>query len=366
MISSLPLLPPRDKVEGYTKAFFERVWPIVPVVDQASLQAEIDNVLDLQSKYVEAFYAHLTPINITNLSIIYTVVCIGIDETSGRLTETSTAYLTAAYGLYGHLVALPYATSVQALTLLAVALRGQSKDGQAWQVLGQAIRIAHSIGLHKPAQHQDGPLAPESSPVNSPLNSRIWLSCCALERLMQLECGRPSQLSDKDMEEPPVGLVPPTGPNYFTAWISLARIMGQISDRFYSRRPTSSLDLFETVQYLDGMLLDWEKSLPDGVRASQDGVYDIEQETEGYQPHLASFLSMQFYLVSRYLGAEVHPGHSQLTFFLGTHDPPPPLTHLPPKKLRRRDKAPPRKSPLLQQTVQHSAHLLRRRPLHHT
>ena len=299
LISALPLLPPRDKIEGYTKAFFERVWPIIPVVDQVSLQAEIDHVLDLQSKYVEAFYAHLTPINITNLSIIYTVICIGIDETSGRLTEASTAYLTAAYGLYGHLVALPYATSVQALILLAVALRGQSKDGQAWQVLGQAIRIAHSIGLHKPAQTQNGDTAHGSSLSNNPLNSRLWWSCCALERLIQLECGRPSQLGDNDVETSRSGLISIAGPDYFTAWISLARVMGQISDRFYSRRPTSSLDLFETVQRLDRMLVDWEKSLPDGVRASQDGMYGGEQEAEGYQPHLASFLSMQFHLVSR-------------------------------------------------------------------
>lgn len=300
LITSLPLLPPRDKIEGYTKVFFERVWPIVPVVDQAALQAEIDHVLDLQSRFAEAFYAHLTPINVTNLSIIYAVICIGVDETAGRLTKMSTTYLTAAYGLYGHLVALPYATSVQALTLLAVALRGQSKDGQAWQVLGQAIRIAHSIGLHKPAHTQGGPRAPVPSLVSSPLNNRLWWSCYALERVMQLECGRPSQLGDKDMETPPSGLASTGTPDYFAAWVGLTRIMGQISDRFYSRRPTSSLDLFETVQYLDRMLLDWEKSLPDGVRQSQDGVYGGEQETGDLQPHLVSFLSMQFHLVCRY------------------------------------------------------------------
>ena len=299
LISSLPLLPPRDKIEGYTKVFFERVWPIVPIVDQAALQAEVDHVLDLQSRYAEAFYAHLTPINITNLCIIYTVICIGADEVSGRLTETSTAYLTAAYGLYGHLVALPYVTSVQALTLLAVALKGQSKDGQAWQVLGQAIRIAHSIGLHNPTHTQGGSAVPGPSPVNSPLNSRLWWSCCALERLMQLECGRPSQLSDKDMDRPPSGLMLTTGPDYFTAWIALAKIMGEIADRFYSRRPTSSLDLFETVQDLDRMLVNWEKSLPDGVRPSQDGMDGVEHEAEGHLPHIASFLSMQFHLVSR-------------------------------------------------------------------
>lgn len=300
---SLPLLPPRDKIEVYTKAFFERVWPLFPIVCQAVLQAEIDHVVELQSKYSEAFYTHLTPASIINLSVIYTVICIGIDEVSARLTEESTSYLTASYGLYGHLIAQPYVTSVQGLTLLAVALRGQLKDGQAWQVLGQAIRIAHSIGLHKQIEvdgHSDhrntGPSA-----ANNQLQSRLWWSCCALERLMQLESGRPSQLGE-DTGRLTSKLPGATGtePDYFTAWIRLSRIMGQISDRFYSRRPTSSLDLFETVQYLDRMLLDWERSLPDGVRLSTGAVYSGEKDPEGYRPHLASFLSMQFHLVSIY------------------------------------------------------------------
>ena len=292
LTASLPLLPPRDEIQVYTKAFFERVWPIFPIIDQAVLQSELDHLVELQHKYSEAFHTRLAPANVTSLSLIYAVICIGIDEVSGRLTREGTCYLTASYALYGHLVAHPYVTSVQALTLLAVALRGQVKDGQAWQVLGQAIRMAHSVGLHKQIDDLCGHGA--SDPSSELLRSRLWLSCCALERLMQLESGRPSQLSDKEL--PAVQTSPTTtGPNYFKAWIELTIIMGQISDRFYSRRPTSSLELFETVQHLDHMLVDWERSLPEGVRPSQDAAYSGE---EGYQPHIASFLSMQFRLVS--------------------------------------------------------------------
>lgn len=275
------------------------MWPIVPIVDQTVLQAEIDYVVDLQRKYSEAFYTYLTSVNIASLSAIYTIVCIGMDEISGRLTEKSTGYLTAAYSLYGHLVAQPYARSVQALTLLAVALKGQIKDGQAWQVLGQAIRIAYSIGLHKQVQGQCDPQNSEP-PVANLAQSRLWWSCYALERLMQLESGRPTQLGNKDTEMSPSNIPPAAIPDYFTAWVALTRIMGQISDRFYSRRPTSSLDLFETVQYLDRLLLDWERSLPEGLRPSQDAGYSGEQGAESHQPHLAGFLTMQFRLVSWY------------------------------------------------------------------
>jgi hypothetical protein len=180
----------------------------------------------------------MTPAGIANLSIVYTVICIGINEVSGRLNGTSTGYLTASYSLYGNFVSLPCVTSVQALVLLAVALRAQDKVGQAWQVRGQAIRIAHSIGLHKQVHGQSVSWTSSPLAISIVFQSRLWLSCCTLERLMQLESGRPSQLSDKDAETPPTDLPPATGPDYFTAWLALSRIMGEIADRFYSRRPT--------------------------------------------------------------------------------------------------------------------------------
>lgn len=79
---------------------------------------------------------------------IFAILCIGADEMEGVATDLGEVYLTAAYSLYGPLMAHRYLSSVQALVLPGVNMREKSEDGQCWQLTNQGIRVTHSIGLH--------------------------------------------------------------------------------------------------------------------------------------------------------------------------------------------------------------------------
>lgn len=256
---------------------------------------------------------------------ILAILCIGADEMEGGATDMGKAYLTAAYSLYGALMAHPYLSSIQALVLLGVAMRGKSKDGQCWQLTGQAIRVAHSIGLHRhlSASHPTFASSISVNLANSdsdhlPLEARVWWSCYALERLMELETGRPSVITEHEIDQirtPPPPAWPPlsslddpaaeapmtdnsheeinttTPLKFFTLWVSLARIMGQISELIYRKRTYGPGHLLYETGKLDQLLLAWVNSVPQGLRPGQH--HDMMQHPQHI--HIASFLSLQYY-----------------------------------------------------------------------
>ncbi|KXJ86475.1 fungal-specific transcription factor domain-domain-containing protein, partial [Microdochium bolleyi] len=310
LMPHLPTLPVRPETDGYVAAFMRRVWPLYPVVDEVTVSADIDYIMQVQAMHGEGFARHLPQLTLPTLAVTYAILALGSAELAGQATPLSTSYLTAAYSLYGHLIALPYTVSVQALFLITLALRAQMRDGQAWQVLGQALRIAYSIGLHRTSSHKDA-----ASKSDAGLHSRLWWSCYALERLLQLESGRPSVVHDRvgdgvsnidsDVGDdrrtptlPPLLDATTHGSEYFVAWVSLAHIMGKISDQFYGQKPRNSAELFIRVYRLDQMLTEWketgdedEDEAPANGFATNGGTEQFE-----YQHHLASFLSLQQYL----------------------------------------------------------------------
>jgi hypothetical protein len=251
------------------------------------------------------------------LAILYAVICIGLNEKAKDLSATEQeippdmrpSYLTACYSLQSHLTAAPYHTSVQALLLLALGLRACSKDGQSWYVSGQAARMALSLGLHKSIRslpNQSDLSAQQRHQLNDMDKSRryLWGSCFSLEMLLQLESGRASSISSSHLlgttyseRGTPVpgdeGLETDGEEEmtFFSAWVSLASIMGQISDRLYSQpRFTQAMDMLGQTSRLARSLSAWEALLPETLKP---------QNQSGDNHLLAVFLAQQFHHVSQ-------------------------------------------------------------------
>lgn len=334
MIPNLPDISARDHVE----TFFVKVWPLIPVVDREFINAEFDRLRYKQRSHPGGLSQVISKQVCQQLSLglawflsqkanffscqdvpsvvfIFTILAIGADETAGSATELGNSYIEAAYSFYSHLVASPYLSSVQALILLGFALRGKSKDGQCWQLTGQAVRIAHSIGLHRhisSRSRQASRAFPETSTSDQPstenfsLEARVWWSCYAIERLMELETGRPSALTEQEIDQ--IHFPQPqnsdgdavTGPlHLFALWVSLTRVMGQISEHLYHRRISDSWQLLYETGRLDQLLLEWVKTVPEGIKPGHELVQlgpDTEDAESGHQhQHIAAFLSLQYY-----------------------------------------------------------------------
>ncbi|KAH0005601.1 hypothetical protein KCU72_g16558, partial [Aureobasidium melanogenum] len=125
--------------------------------------------------------------------------CLAIGADSLGHTNQGLDLVTAAYSLYAYLVAQPYLQSAQALLLICLALRGRNKDGAGSQALGQAIRILHTLGLHRKLNGY-GKLDQEQT-ESLRLGIQIWWSAYCLDRMMSLETGRPPQVQDEDIDQ---------------------------------------------------------------------------------------------------------------------------------------------------------------------
>ena len=285
----LPDLPPPALMETYARAYFERIHPMFPLLNETHFRGELARLRSSQdsqwspSNHSGNLATVLKHSDVPSLACIYCVVCLGAVESSGSFVDIADGFLSAAYGLYTHIVAQPYLPSAQALILLNLALRSRSKEGQGYQCLGQAIRIAHSIGLHR--------YIPSGNPNGDNESSNVWWCAFALERLIEIEAGRPSAIQSYDCDQILPSNPNTDGINFFHHWISLASILGQICDLLYRSRRNhqSALQLLQNVSKLDRALTEWSRSLPEAVRPGGD-LFCAPQDL-----HLATFLSIQYH-----------------------------------------------------------------------
>jgi hypothetical protein len=326
--ATLPNLPAMETVKAYASTFFHTVWLLYPVFDVEVFKAELIRLHERQHSSPGGLQETLTPGDLPALATVYLVISIGADIAAGSTTEEGDIFLHAAYGLYAYLVSMPHLWSVQALFLLCVALRGRGRDGQGWQALGQAIRIAHSIGLHRQLSGQQSSIrsAGATRPgaetgdtsrvrLDRHVRSCVWWCCYALEKMTQLETGRPSAITDheNDLRFPDpqstaasfrYGDGHADGPSYVMSylakWVALARILGRISDHIYGgKRHESALALFHETGKLDQALEQWARSMPEHSRPGSDLFADEGPSNAPYHSHIASFLLLQFYQVCK-------------------------------------------------------------------
>jgi len=303
LATPIPPLPALEPLRTYLDTFFTRVWPVYPVVDRASVEADIQHFHHLEYSAPAGLQANLTSAHIPQLVSIFSIIVIAADEAAGEITELGNAYLDAAYSLFPHLVGMPYLASVQALILLSVALRSRCKDGQSWHILAQAIRIAHSIGLHRFIRPWASSTSLENLPagyqVDLGLHGRVWWSCYAMEKLMELETGRPSAINDEDIDQvlPPAPW-PAANPNdFFSYWVRLAKILSQISKHLYRQKPDSAWQLMSEIGSLDQQLQEWANVMPEGIKPGHELFASHGLGQQPYQQHISGFLSLQYYQV---------------------------------------------------------------------
>jgi hypothetical protein len=309
----LPDLPPPALTDSLLTKFHERIRPIFPIVDVWHVKEKILYFDDLRVKHqrtsTEPFRLRdkLPPLEVPFLAYAYATLSLAADEANGGISELGTTFLSAAYSLYAHLVSMPYVASVQALLLMAIALRGRSKEGQAALLLGQAIRIAQSIGLHRNTSKTgtDTPEKRDDAPPGDDLHARIWWVAFGLEKIFELETTRPTSAHLIDCDQ-----VLPTATTcsfpFYVHFVSLAIVMGQLSEMLYraKRGHGSSVMFLGTILKLDEVLSQWCASVPEHIRPGHLFCDDAEV-------HMAMYLSQLYHqaIITLHRTAIVVPQH---------------------------------------------------------
>ena len=156
-----------------------------------------------------------------------------------------------------------------------------------WNILGQAVRLAQSLGLHvetRPSRHR--------SQTELEKRRRIWYSIYVLDRLLSLQLGRPPAIHDDDchVELPsrhadcdidwsgdwtPTDCDTPSTGDYFLAVIAFSKIVGHVLRDIYS--PHSRQSLAEHVRItgdIDRQLIEWKTNLPRRLRFDLGHAFD--------------------------------------------------------------------------------------------
>jgi hypothetical protein len=253
---NLPPLAGIPNVQNYINIYLSQINPIYPFVDAQFVSTAVSKFSSPES------IGEMASSDAAEVACLYAIISTAISETENPPSGLAATLIEAAFSLYGHLVGHPYLTSVQALGVMAIALRGRLKDGAAAQAIGQALRIAHSIGLHR--EELDAASNPES------LERRVWKACYIFERNLEFETGRPPALQDDvDRQEIPISDGHDNeDPDYVDVLFHLARIQGKISKSVFSECALhSSPDaMMPVLSKFDAELIAWTDMVPEVIR----------------------------------------------------------------------------------------------------
>ncbi|KAF7166794.1 hypothetical protein CNMCM6106_002492 [Aspergillus hiratsukae] len=160
--------------------------------------------------------------------------------------------------------------SVQALLGMSLFLQGTPNPQPSFFLVAAAIRLSHSIGLHKRGSGFG------LNPVEVEQRKRVFWIAYLLDKDICLRSGRPPVQDDDDMnvdlpsDDPPdnIGNVPLSDGkskfNLFRSMCRFATIESKVYKRLYSAKASKQSDgeLLNTIGDLDKELEDWKDSIP--------------------------------------------------------------------------------------------------------
>ncbi|KAJ4268349.1 hypothetical protein NW762_002412 [Fusarium torreyae] len=168
--------------------------------------------------------------------------------------------------------------SVQALLGMALFLQGTPNPQPTFLLVSAAMRLAHSIGLHKRGTGFN------LNPIEIEQRKRVFWIAYMLDKDLCLRAGRPPAQDDDDMNvelpdadpDDNIGNIPLADGkgkmNLFRVMCEFATIESEVYKRLYSVQATKQSDgeLLNTIGELDQKLEEWKDRIPIDYRPEHD------------------------------------------------------------------------------------------------
>jgi hypothetical protein len=168
--------------------------------------------------------------------------------------------------------------SVQALLGIAMFMQGTPNPQPSFLLVSAAIRLSHSIGLHKRGTGFN------LNPIEIEQRKRVFWIAYMLDKDLSIRSGRPPAQDDDDMnvELPDADPVDHIGDiplsdgkgkmNLFRTMCEFAVIESKVYRRLYSTKATRQTDgeILNTIGELDQELEDWKDSIPIDFRPEHE------------------------------------------------------------------------------------------------
>ncbi|KAE8152897.1 fungal-specific transcription factor domain-containing protein [Aspergillus avenaceus] len=182
-----------------------------------------------------------------------------------------TKYYVRAMSVIPILPERPGMIHVETLLLLSLYSYFLNRRHSAYMLVGNAMRLGLILGLN-----HNIPARQCTNPVEREHRVRLWWAIYIFDRMYTSKIGFPLQIRDEDIYvDLPTDVTCPGAEDQFsdTAYlvssIRLARIIGQIIDKLYSRKPHQE-SFLQREQQLLLALQDWVQNLPAHIKLPKD------------------------------------------------------------------------------------------------
>jgi len=258
-------LPPKDEAISLLELYFARYNSIFPLHHQQSFMQLV------QTRYSTEYDGDVGWWGNLNMALAHGCrIRTMRSETAIEDDEDSWGYLENALSMVPFLaVRTPSLSSIQALLGIAVFLQATPVPRSYSLLVANAIRLGHSIGLHRQESYHNGMPVAEIEQ-----RKRVFWLCYILDRDISMRSGQPPVQHDDDIDVdfPCDSLSDGVGYiflahgiwpiNFLRLRIQLAVIQGAIYRDLYSAKATKQSDdrRAMVVQELDERLRQWKNS----------------------------------------------------------------------------------------------------------
>ncbi|KAI8625154.1 N-terminal binuclear Zn cluster-containing protein [Xylariaceae sp. FL1651] len=258
-------LPPKPEALSLLKDFFENFNCIFPLFHQPTFMHLVERQYSSNPYEGSGWWASLNCVFAIahRLRVMSNLVPAEEDEKAW-------AYIKNAMGVFTELTMRNTdLLSVQALLGIALFMQGTPNPQPSFLLVAAAIRLSHSIGLHKRGTGFN------LNPIEIEQRKRVFWIAYMLDKDLCLRSGRPPAQDDDDMNvELPdadpadhIGNIPLANGkgkmNLFRVMCELAVIQSRIYKKLYSTKATKLSDgeLLQTIGELDKELETWKDNI---------------------------------------------------------------------------------------------------------
>ncbi|KAF8271777.1 fungal-specific transcription factor domain-containing protein [Lactarius quietus] len=274
--------PERDLADKLVNAYFSRFHFLLPVIDKPTFMRQYTFLMDHKDD------GHLARTQTAFIAMVFALFACAsqlVDDPRLKGEKEDDGGVGMVY--YERALILHYISHasiqvahVQCFILMSSFLCSVNCLPQAWLLIGQAVRAAQDLGLHRSSRRLI------ISAIEKETRRKIWWGVYTLDRMLALALGRPIGAEDVDCDvEYPIDLDDDSLPDYFAgapmtsenpslmtgfiSLISLYNIAGRVMRAVYgvdmadiTTDPEKRAQLQVSVDALDKELTKWLDNLP--------------------------------------------------------------------------------------------------------
>ncbi|APA07846.1 hypothetical protein sscle_03g026160 [Sclerotinia sclerotiorum 1980 UF-70] len=267
-------LPPKNECVSLLKDFFENFNCMFPLFHQPTFMHLVDRQYSSDPYEGSGWWASLN----CALAIAHRLRVMSHLVPQEEDTK-AWGYLKNAMGVFTELTMRNTdLLSVQALLGMALFMQGTPNPQPSFFLVAAAIRLSHSIGLHKRGSGFN------LNPVEIEQRKRVFWIGYMLDKDICLRSGRPPAQDDDDMNvelpsadpEDNIGNIPLADGkgkvNLFRLMCEFATIESKVYKQLYSTKASKQSDgeLLNTIGELDSQLEEWKDSIPIDFRPEHE------------------------------------------------------------------------------------------------